>query len=269
MLTALQPVFQVNRTGSTPADPGYLFLGVVHPTTVELEGPLIVSGDGELVWHGSGVSYLKGKHQPIYNFQYQNVSGEPMLTYWTGELVSSHGSGSVYVLDQNYQQKYRLCLPEDVRQYVRTPHPLPHNCKIDKHESIMATSNSMIVSGYNATQTDLSALGGPKDGWVYDCVFYELELGTNKLLYQWNSLDHVPVTDSKFYNMTGPNKLMFGNRMVGQSQEDPWDYFHINSAEKIPGGYLVNSRYTWSFYILSETGDVQYTLEVSHRSQQR
>ena len=69
------------------------------------------------------------------------------------------------------------------------------------------------------------------------------------MLFQWDSLDHVPVTDtySAFY---------------GGTTASPFDYFHINSIAIAPDGdLLVSARNTCTIYkIARPSGQVVWRL---------
>lgn len=41
-------------------------------------------------------------------------------------------------------------------------------------------------------------MNGSATGYTWDCRFAELDLATNETLFEWHSLDHVPVTESYF-----------------------------------------------------------------------
>ena len=43
---------------------------------------------------------------------------------------------------------------------------------------------------------DLSPVGGPGDGQVFDGVVEEIDVATGGVLFEWHSLDHVPLTES-------------------------------------------------------------------------
>ena len=82
---------------------------------------------------------------------------------------------------------------------------------------------------------------------VRSCQSYS----TCLVLFQWDSLDHVPVRDAE---ATGP--------------ASPADYFHINSIDEGRDGQLViNSRNTWAAYKVShDTGRIIWTLGGKHSS---
>jgi len=58
---------------------------------------------------------------------------------------------------------------------------------------------------------------GPAQQVVLDSVVQEIDVKTGLVLYQWDSLDHVPLTDT--YQPLPP------------SAGAPFDYFHINSLD--------------------------------------
>src|SRR5581483_5371910 len=67
---------------------------------------------------------------------------------------------------------------------------------------------------------------------------------TGRLVMEWRSLDHVPVSES--------------SRHMG----DPYDYFHINSIDVAPDGdLLISARHTSTVYKLARrTGEVIWRL---------
>lgn len=90
-------------------------------------------------------------------------------------------------------------------------------------------------------------------GYLLDSYFQEVDIATNKLLFQWQASQHVNVSDSFLtYNMSGQ----------GRSVYDPFDFFHINSVEKdARGNYLVSSRHMHSvYYVDGASGDIKWTL---------
>jgi hypothetical protein len=73
------------------------------------------------------------------------------------------------------------------------------------------------------------------------------------VLYQWDSLDHIPLTDT--YDALPSPKLSF-------------DYFHINSiALDGDGNLIISARNTWAAYKIShQTGAILWTLGGKHSS---
>ncbi|KAJ6143151.1 hypothetical protein N7471_002604 [Penicillium samsonianum] len=109
---------------------------------------------------------------------------------------------------------------------------------IDMHENTMASDGTMLVTGYNVTQTDLSSVGGPKNGWIADSLFYEIDVNTNEILFRWSALEHVDQIPLKVVQPFYPI------RDWGHSSSSPYGYFHINSVDKFQDGtYISSSRY--------------------------
>jgi len=83
---------------------------------------------------------------------------------------------------------------------------------------------------------------------VVDDVVQEIDIGTGKVLFQWNTIGHVPFRDSEL-----PRPA---------SATTPWDWFHINAVHlDADGNLLVNSRYTWTTYKVSRsTGKIIWQL---------
>jgi hypothetical protein len=83
---------------------------------------------------------------------------------------------------------------------------------------------------------------------VLDSVVQEIDVKTGLVLYQWDSLDHVPLTDSY--------------EAMPKSANSPFDYFHINSVqEQQDGDLLISARNTWAAYDIDhQTGAIMWTL---------
>jgi hypothetical protein len=95
---------------------------------------------------------------------------------------------------------------------------------------------------------DASPVHGAARQIVMDSVVQEIDIKTGLLLFQWDSLDHVPLSDA----YTEPPK----------QASSPLDYFHVNSVEEDRDGNLViSARNTWAAYKVNrQTGKVVWTL---------
>jgi hypothetical protein len=85
-----------------------------------------------------------------------------------------------------------------------------------------------------------------RKGPLLDSLLQEVDIASGKVLFQWRASDHVPVSES--YVPRQPGRL--------------FDYFHINSVEREPGGdFLVSARNTSTVYEISRsTGNVLWRL---------
>ena len=120
----------------------------------------------------------------------------------------------------------------------------------DLHEFLITPDNTALLTIYERTDADLSSVDGPMDGKIWDCLFQEIDLETNRTIFQWRASDHFDFSDT-FRSLYG-----MGN------DDSHWDWFHINSVEKDErGNYLISSRYTHSLaYIDGQDGQVLWNL---------
>ena len=238
------PQFKITTNGQ-PLAPGVLFITPSEQTPIVAASdvaPLIMTDAGQLVFNGPIVNAT--------NFRHAVYKGENILTYWSGISTAGanigHGYGNVTFLDTSYNEILTVC----PKLGLVTPDGTEYPCEADLHESYTTDRDTIIVSAYNATQTDLTSVGGPKDGWIFDCLFFEIEPETGKILFQWSAIEHVPVTESQ--------QPLAG---TGVNRTVPWDYFHINSIVNIDDEYLVNSRHTWTMFLLTSKGDIIWRLQ--------
>jgi len=117
----------------------------------------------------------------------------------------------------------------------------------DYHEFSITPQNTALITAFVKTAWDLSAKGrDDPGGHIWDCVFQEIDIETNRLLFEWRASDHYHFDDmavDSWASWTG-------------TAQDPWDWFHLNSVEKdVQGNFLVAARYTNGvIYINGTTG---------------
>jgi hypothetical protein len=82
----------------------------------------------------------------------------------------------------------------------------------------------------------------------------EIDIPTGLVLFQWDSLDHVPVSDTYITVPRSPKAL--------------FDYFHVNSIDvDKDGNLIISSRNTWAAYKVDyPTGAVIWRLGGKHSS---
>lgn len=81
-----------------------------------------------------------------------------------------------------------------------------------------------------AKDTDLSAIGGQTEDTMFDSCFQEIDIATEKLLFQWCASDHIPVSETY---------ATYGKTSKGRG----WDAYHINSIQRDnDGNYFVGLR---------------------------
>lgn len=99
---------------------------------------------------------------------------------------------------------------------------------------------------------DLRPVGGPKNGWLRDNGFQEVDVETGEVLFQWSAAHHWELWE-------GYHRFPEG---WGQDPEHAFDAFVMNSVHMDQhGNYLASSRHMSSIvYIDGQTGDVLWKL---------
>jgi hypothetical protein len=211
----------------------YLFLGIANSGPGQ-GGAMIMDTTGELVWFAPDT----GPYESKMDFQLQIYQGKPVLTWFEGRVVpGGYGEGVAKIADDTYQ-------------ITHTIHA--HNgLQVDEHEFNISPRGTALVSAFNKQPYDLSGLGGPKNGWLLSGVAQEIDIETGKLLFEWDSLDHVGF-DETYLPVEGGH----GHKLK------PYDYFHINTIEDAgDGDLLIGARNTWCMYKVSrKTGEIVWRL---------
>lgn len=241
------PVFEITKSGDALQD-SYIIMAqsdvtLLNPGTAEFPANvMIVDDDGNLVWNGP--------EEVSSNLNVQTWNDEQVLTYWAGNVASTEGYyGEVYILNSSYATIKTICPDLD----IVTPLGLSYSCNIDLHEQYITEWGTILVTVTNVTTADLSSIGGPTDGWVYDSLFFEYDLDTDEELFRWSAIEHVPVSETVApHPSNGP----------GDTQSNPYAWFHMNSVQPLgeDGGYLVNSRFCSAAYRLDADGNVISTI---------
>jgi Arylsulfotransferase (ASST) len=228
------PDITVSSTASTAS--GDLFLAPY--SGVGQYGPMILNDRGELVWFKS----LSPAGTRAANFRVQEYEGKPVLTWWQDPLIAAgrQESGEV-IAGSNYQ----------TIAVVRAG----NGYQPDLHEFQITSQNTALITVYDAVDCNLSAVGGPAGGAIADTLLQEIDLKTGLVMYEWHSLDHVPLQNAY-------------DSAVHTSRREPFDYFHINSVDaEQDGDLLVDSRNTWAAYDVDpKTGQVRWELGGKHSS---
>lgn len=205
---------------------GDIFISPNHTSQV---GPMVVNGLGHLVW-------FSPRSGSAFNFEVQHYNGQPVLTWWQGNVVGiGYGAhGEDVIMNRSYQQ-------------VAVLHG-GNGYSSDLHEFQITRKGTALIDAYVPEKANLTSVGGSSNGTVLDCVIQELDIKTGKVLWEWHSLGHVPLSASY--------------RTPASFHSKPYDYFHLNSIEQLPDGNLmVSARNTWALYkINSATGQVMWTL---------
>ena len=220
---------RIQLTGKLPPGPEFIFLAT-GAGGLGQGGCMIMNRDGEMVWFSPDTDSSR------MNLDVQEYQGEPMITWWEGRIrAAGYGQGVGVMANSNYE----------VLHTVRAANGL----NADLHEFNVTPQGTVLISAYQRARADLSSFGGSANGWVLCGVAQEIDIATGKLLFEWNSLEHVPVSETH-------------QPFAGGSAEAPFNYFHINSVSQHPDGdLLISARNTWTVYKVSrKTGEIVWRL---------
>ncbi|KAL4919371.1 ASST-domain-containing protein [Aspergillus aurantiobrunneus] len=239
--------FDVSYRDREAVAPGYWFVapyGIIEPEVPTKQwipyqvGPYIYDGDGILIWAGSPMF----DNRNAFDFKATNViDGEPHVSFILQHQFEDDGTdkGYGYVLDQHYEQKYKVGVVNDLSAF-------------NMHEfDIIDGGKSALACLYKSEYTDLSVLGRPDDySWITAGGLLELDTNTGEVLFEWSSYNNVLVDESvKVYQNSYP------------SDRPGWDYIHVNSVDKnTVGDYLLSARFTNTIYYISKEGEIVWRL---------
>ena len=216
------PIPSVTHAAAHTA-PGYVFVAEKAPQ--KTGGPLIVDNRGRVVWFDQLTPPVQAT-----DFRVQRYHGKPVLTWWVGRSNGAGVGRGSYVI---YDDSYRLIAR------VRASRGLAG----DLHEFQLTPRGTAYMTVYHEVPADLSSVGGPRHGYVYDSIVEEIDVATGRVVFEWHSLDHVPLSESTEANRKPARDA---------SKQHPLDYFHVNSIADGPGGtILISGRNTSTIYLLA------------------
>jgi EmrB/QacA subfamily drug resistance transporter len=226
-------------TAAAKLAPGYIlmtnFYDLNYPPMVGQGGPMILDDNLQPVWFRPvPTSVVAG------NLSLQSYDGQPALAWWQGVVTNTGATetGEDVVVNQHYQTVATL---QATGGWVLTI-----------HEFAIRGDDAWVTVNKNLPM-DLSKYGGAYNGALIDSAVQEYNLKTGKLLYTWDALDHIPLSDSQ---ATLPTNGF------------PWDAYHVNSIDVLNDGtFVVSMRNTWAAYKVDiRTGRIIWTLGGRHSS---
>ena len=202
--------------------PGYTFIAPESGGASQ-GGSMIIDDSGQVVWFRP----LQGKTGRAMNFEVQKYQGREVLTW--GETP-----GEYVIFDGSYREIARLGAGNGYNG--------------DHHEFLISPQDTALITIYNAARRDLSPVGGDQDGVAWQGIVQELDIETGKVLFEWQSLDHVDLDETYI-----------------QADQDHYpgiDYFHINSIDvDYDNNLLISARETSAVYKVDRnTGEIIWRL---------
>jgi Arylsulfotransferase (ASST) len=216
---------------ATRTAPGYLLVTPVG-TRKRGNGAAIFDNRGNLIWYDPVDAHDVDNLEPV------TYDGQPMLAFYRGS-GGGHGHGEYVLINKHYR----------VVAYIRGG----DGDQANQHELTITPQNTALIGCYVPVKMNLTAYGGTAHQVVWDYVVQEIDVATGNVLFSWDSLDHVPVTDSD-YPVPRDGRA--------------FDYFHGNSISLTPDGNLLISgrRVSAVYKVNSATGAIMWELGGKHSS---
>jgi len=218
-------------------DPPYFTLS---PSGYPLTGPgepglMILDRFGQIAWYSPNTDFPPSKGMGRVDLQVQTYRGQPVLTWWEGQVELGVGYGKAIIADSSYKTIATISGGDGL--------------SADLHEFVITPQDTALITAVRPRSADLSALGGPAKGTALTGSVLEVDIASGKVLFEWNSLDYVPVTDTYA-------------AFSGGTAKAPFDYFHVNSIAVAPDGDLIiSARNTCTVYKIGRSsGEVLWRL---------
>jgi len=203
---------------SATAQPGLILYTPGNGAGVD--GPTIIDAAGDLIWMRPGTGKASA------NFSVQRFGGRSVLTWWEGTLNGGNGDGELVIADAAYKEVQR----------VRAQ----NGYKADLHEFLITPRGTALFLAGNWNNGNAAA-GQTNLPWqVLDDVVQEVDLRTNKVVFEWHAAAEIDPSESFIAPPTKAGKV--------------YDYVHTNSIDvDTDGNLLVSARNTSAIYKVSRT----------------
>jgi hypothetical protein len=201
-------------------DASLSYIFIAPKKNVAQIGPLILDNRGNIVW------FHPLDADGMTDFRVQVYRGRPVLTWWRGRTADGRSVEPYAIYDSSYRPIASVQPENDLGG--------------DIHEFLITRRNTALI-----TVSHYVTFAGRR---VLEGGIQELDIRTGRLLFQWLSTDHVPLSES-YYRPPHDRSRTF-------------DYFHINSVQLDRDGNLIASaRNTHTIYKISRrTGRILWRL---------
>jgi hypothetical protein len=225
--TGPPPVTILHNPGTSGE--GDFFITPAGSKSTYANGPEIINSQGQVVWF-----HPVPQGETATNFRVQTYEEQPVLTWWQGTGFGGLSSGTDYIYNQDYKQ-------------IATVNA-GNGYHADGHEFLITPSDTALITVFTTAKANLTSMGGSSHQTVIDGIVQEIDIATGKVLFQWDSADHVPYSDSEVPLPSSPNT--------------PWDWFHVNAVQlDDQGNFLIDARDTWTTYdVNSQTGAINWEI---------
>ncbi len=131
-----------------------------------------------------------------------------MLTWWQGNVNAGVGNGQDEIYGTHYSQ---IAVGRAA-----------NGLRADLHEFQLTAAGTALITAYYPVLTDASSVrNGPRRAIVLDSVVQEIDIPTGLVLFQWDSLDHVPLTDTETPFPSPPRSIRLTTSTSTRSSRTP------------------------------------------------
>ncbi|MGV9793611.1 arylsulfotransferase family protein [Gordonia sp. NPDC003422] len=169
----------------------------------------------------------------VADFRAQTYRGRKVLTWWQGDGTNGIGSGVHYMADTRGRIIKRVTAGAGLTS--------------DLHEFQLTPDGRVLIISYVPVPADLTPVGGPRNGTLFDCVASVIDVASGRALTRWSTRAHVPFTESTMPLAAGSST---------------YDAYHMNSVSLDPSGNLLMSFRNINAVI--RTGRVNWQLGGKH-----
>jgi hypothetical protein len=208
-------------------------------------GSLIMDNAGNPIWFKPLASLFRFD----IDFRVQQYRGQPVLTMWQGIIAGTPGHKNLPSPEPEPGAKYLIY--NDHYRLIRTV-TARNGWTADQHEFLITPQGDALFTVFKRVPMNLKKYGGPKKGAaIGDYGVQEINLATGKLVFSWDILKHVSLTQSHI-----PSKF------AETTNGNVWDAYHINSLDPGPNGtLLISSRNAWAvFDVKMSNGQILWQL---------
>jgi len=193
---------------------------------------MIVDERGELVW------FKPLDTEGVTDFRAQRYDGRPVLTWWRGRSERGIGDGHFVIVDDAYREIATVSAGNGLTG--------------DIHEFLITERDTALILVYERVPRDLTAIGGPVEGAIWEGIVQEIDIASGRVLFEWRSAEHVALEESYA-------KVPRADR---GAEADAYDYFHVNSVEiDDDGNFIISARNTHAVYKIARAdGEVLWRL---------
>jgi len=216
--------------------PGLVFLS---PSGPGQPGPMIVDNDGQLVWFHPIKPIPGAAITAATNFKVQQLNGEPVLTWWEGQVVipQGFGRGEYVIADTSYREITRV-------------RAVGNGLAGDLHEFLLSPQGVAFFTIYHPVRANLTSVGGPRNGMLLLSKAQGVDVRTGEVVFNWDPREHIELDESY---VPASNIEIDGGL---------YDYLHMNSIDvDTDGNLLISARHTCAVYKIDRsTGKIIWRL---------